>query len=116
VLACTETVTFVRLVKGADSDTYEKHVFSGVSWYNKTRIRTENAGVVYDNAVQIRIPAAAITTQALPAVGDYVIHGELPAGTQITKRADLEAYAPRKVMAVGDNRRGGLPHVAVIGQ
>lgn len=114
MLHCTETVTFVRLVKGADNDTYVATVFQGVSWFNKTRIKTENAGVVYDNAVQIRIPAAAITTQSLPQVGDYIVRGTVMG--EIARRSDIEAYAPRKVMAVGDNRRGGLPHVAVIGQ
>lgn len=114
MLACTETVTFVRLVKGTDTDTYEKIVFSGVSWFNKTRIRTENAGVVYDNAVQIRIPAASITTQSLPRVGDYIVRGTVTG--EIARRSDIEALSPRKVMAVGDNRRGGLSHVGVIGQ
>ncbi len=113
MLACTETVTFVRLVKGVDADTYETAEISGVSWFNKTRIRTENNGVVYNNAVQIRIPAARVSA-FLPAVGDFVVHGSISGS--IEKRSDLEPYKPRKVMAVGDNRRGGLPHVAVIGQ
>ncbi len=114
MLACTETVTFVRLVKGVDTDTYTVTAVTGASWFNKTRIKTENTGVVYDNAVQIRIPADALPASFLPAVGDYVVRGAVT-GT-ISKRADIEAYAPRKVVAVGDNRRGGLPHVAVIGQ
>jgi len=114
MLACTETVTFVRLVKGTDSDAYETITFSGVSWFDKTRIKTENSGMVYDNAVQIRIPAASITTEQLPAVGDFIVRGAVSGA--ITKRSDLEQYKPRRVMTVGDNRRGGLPHVAVIGQ
>lgn len=117
MLACTETVTFVRLVKDGDEDSYSCVRFDGVSWFEKTRIRVEGVGMVYDNALQIRIPAASIIDQPLPETGDYILHGALPEGAEITKRADLEAFHPRKVLAVGDNRRGrSRPHVAVIGK
>ncbi|MBR2716446.1 MAG: hypothetical protein IKD79_01755 [Oscillospiraceae bacterium] len=111
MLRCTETVSFVRLVKGTDGDRYISTRCDGVSWYDKTRIRTENGGVVYDNAVQIRIPAASVPAGWLPQVGDCAVRGGIR-GT-ISTCADMEAYAPRRVVAVGDNRRGGLPHVAV---
>lgn len=114
MLGCTETVTFVRLVKGKDDDAYETRTLSGVSWFNKTRIMAEGTGVVYDNVVYIRIPAEAMPADWLPAEGDHVFHGE-PSGS-ITTPAQLAAYKPRKVMTVGDNRRGGLPHVGVIGK
>ncbi len=113
MLACTETVTFIRLMKSGDEDTYMTTVFAGVSWFDRTRVRTEDTGLVYDNAVQIRIPAALVGDY-FPAVGDAVVRGEVT-GT-ILRRSDLEAYSPRKVVAVGDDRRGGLPHVSVIGQ
>ncbi len=113
MLACTETVTFIRRVSGADTDTYTTAVFSGVSWFDRTRVRAEDTGLVYDNAVQIRIPAALVG-DFFPDVGDAVVRGAVT-GT-ISRRSDLEAYSPRKVVAVGDDRRGGLPHVSVIGQ
>ena len=113
MLACDQVITVVRLVSG---EQYELIVFEGVSWYNKTRIKTEGAGVVYDNAVQIRIPAGAITTQPLPRVGDHVFPGRLGPGESILRAADLAARGARKIVAVGDNRRGGLPHVGGIGQ
>ena len=114
MLGCTETVTFVRLVKGEDDDAYEARTLSGVSWFNKTRIKAEGTGVVYDNVVYIRIPAKALPEDWLPAEGDHVFHGT-PGGS-ITTPAQLAAYKPRKVMTVGDNRRGRLPHVAVVGK
>ena len=114
MLACTETVSFVRLVKGEDDDAYAVTTISGVSWFNKTRIKAEGTGVVYDNVVYLRIPAAVLPAGWLPVEGDHVFLGE-PAG-EITTPAQLAGYQPRKVMTVGDNRRGRLAHVAVIGK
>lgn len=114
MLACTETVSFVRLVKGEDDDSYAVTTITGVSWFNKTRIKAEGTGVVYDNIVYIRIPAAALPADWLPAEGDHVFRGE-PTGAIMTP-AQLSVYKSRKVLTVGDNRRGRLAHVAVIGQ
>ena len=113
MLACTETVTFVRPVRGIDDDSYALTAVSGVSWFGKTRVTAEGAGVVFDSVLYLRIPAAALPTGFLPAVGDYVLRGE-PAG-EITGPGALAALGAREVLAVGDNRRGRLrPHVLVI--
>lgn len=114
MLACTETVSFVRLVKGEDDDAYVITTIRGVSWFNKTRIKAEGTGVVYDNVVYVRIPASALPGGWLPAEGDHVFLGRPSGG--ITTPAALAAYKPRKVLTVGDNRRGRLAHVAVIGK
>lgn len=116
MLGCTETVTFVRLVKRENDEYYLASVFDNVSWFEKTRIRSENTGVVYDNAVHIRIPAASIGSRELPKKGDHVIHGTFPLGAEANSPADLAKYGALKVLEVGDNRRGGLPHVVVIGK
>ena len=77
----------------------------------------ESTGLVFSNAVKVRIPASAIVDNVpLPEVGDHLIHGLLPVGTVLERPADLAPFHPWKVMAVADNRRGGLPHVAVVGQ
>ena len=65
----------------------------------------------------VRIPAAVLKDGApLPEVGDHIVHGALPDGTALERPADLARLHARKVMAVADNRRGGIPHVAVVGQ
>ena len=113
MLECNQTITLIK----CDGEAYTGQVFDGVSWYDKTKVRVEGAGLVFANATSIRIPAAAIApTALLPKVGDQVIHGRLPLDFTVERPADLAPYHPRKVVAVADNRRGGLPHVAVVGQ
>lgn len=113
MLACTETITVVRY----DDERYTATAISGVSWFNKTRVKLADNGLAFANTVSIRIPEEAITSETvLPAVGDHIILGALAEGEAISGPADLAARHARKVMAVGDNRRGRLPHVAVVGQ
>lgn len=113
MLVCDDAITLVK----CDGETYTATVIDGVSWYDKTQVKVEGSGLVFSNAVKIRIPASVIPDSApLPEVGDHLIHGLLPLGTTLERPADLAPFHPRKVMAVADNRRGGLPHVAVVGQ
>lgn len=112
MLACNETVTVVRY--DDDAEAYIATEFVGVSWFDKTQVKLEDKGLVFANAVKVRIPADVLGDKELPSVGDHVFLGA-PDG-EITTPAQLAAYHPRKIMAVGDNRRGGLPHVVVIGQ
>lgn len=112
MLGCTETVTIVH----CDGESYKAVSFSAASWFDKTQVKTEDKGLVFSNAVNVRIPAESIGAAALPQVGDHIIRGALPGGAAIERPADLAGYGARKIMAVGDNRRGGLAHVVVIGQ
>lgn len=113
MLGCDESVTLIK----CDDETYTFTTFEGVSWHDKTQIKVEGTGLVFANAVKIRIPAASVMPDGpLPEVGDHVVKGGLPEGATIDRLADLAPFSPRKVMAVGDNRRGGLPHLVVIGQ
>lgn len=110
MLACTDAITLVK----CDGEAYTATVIDRVSWYDKTQVKVEGTGLVFSNAVKVRIPASA--NAPLPEVGDYILRGTLPQGIVLEKPADLAPFHPRKVMAVADNRRGGLPHVAVVGQ
>lgn len=113
MLYCNDTVTLIKY----DGEGYTVSTLSGVSWYDRTQVKTENAGLVYANSVKVRIPTAALKDGApLPEVGDHIVHGALPDGVTIERPADLARLHARKVMAVADNRRGGIPHVAVVGQ
>ena len=107
MLVCTETVTFIR----CDGDGYALQTYSGVSWFAKTVVRLEGAGLVHADEVRIRIPASVLGADALPKVGDQVIHGAFDSVP--TKQSEIAAHHPRRVLGVGDNRRGGIPHVAV---
>lgn len=111
MLACDKTVTLIK----CDGETYTGTVIHGVSWFDQTSVKVEGTGMVFANATKIRIPAAVVP-QILPQVGDQLILGTLPLKLVIKKPADLAPYHPRKVMAVGDNRRGRLAHVVVICQ
>lgn len=113
MLFCSDSITLIK----CDGESYTVSTLSGVSWYDRTQVRTENTGLVYANSVKVRIPAAVIGENTpLPEVGDHIVHGALPDGVTIERPADLAALHARKVMAVADNRRGGIPHVAVVGQ
>lgn len=111
MLACNETVTLIH----CDGENYTTTTVDDVSWYDKTQIKVEGAGLVFSNAVMVRIPAAS-APDPLPVVGDQIIKGSLPVGKIIERPADIAPYHPRKIMTVGDNRRGRLTHVVVIGQ
>lgn len=110
---CDETVMLVK----CDGEEYTTYAIDGASWFDKTQVKLENTGLVFANAVKVRIPAEALSEDMpMPEEGDHIFHGALPEGVSLRTPAELAAYNPRKVMAVGDNRRGGLPHVVVIGQ
>ncbi len=47
---------------------------------------------------------------------ENLILGTLLLGIVAEKPAALAPYNPRKIMGVGDNRRGSLPHLAVVCQ
>jgi hypothetical protein len=111
MLMCDKTVTVVK----CDGEIYTLTVIVGVSWFTKTEVVTDTAGsggLKYANTLKVRIPAAVVP-DALPEVGDQIILGALPPSATIEKPADLKPYAPRKIMGVGDNMRGGLPHIAL---
>jgi len=106
MLHCDKTITVIK----CDGESYTKTVIVGVSWFDKHQIKLEGSGIAPVNLVQIRIPAA-VCPDVLPATDDVIALGEITA--EITKPADLKPYRHVKVMSVGDNRRGGTPHVAV---
>ena len=109
MLQCSDTITIIR----CSGDSYTSTVIRGVSWYDKTQIKQESTGMTYANVVKIRIPEDVLPDTP-PNVGDLVIRGTMAAAP--TSPADIAPYKPRKIMAVGDNLRGGLPHVAVIAE
>lgn len=110
-LACTETVTLVRHVQTPDGDSYEKETIHGVSWYEKTGCTLSSAGEQPDASVIVRIPADAAPAE-LPALGDYLIKGQLPPRISIDRGslAQLNAF---RISKVGNNLREHLPHVVV---
>lgn len=111
MLACDKTITLIK----CDGETYTGTVIQGVSWFDQASVKVEGTGMVFANATKVRIPAYVVP-QILPQVGDQLILGTLPLGFVVKKPADLAPFQPRKVMAVGDNRRGRLSHVLVICQ
>lgn len=111
MVGCTETVTLVK----CDGEVYTATVIEGVSWFDKVQVKLESTGLVFANATKVRIPAASIPA-VLPEVKDQIIRGRLPLGLVVEKPADLAPFNPRKVMAVGDNRRGRLGHLVVVCQ
>lgn len=108
MLACDRTVTLVRYADGA----YTCTTISGVSVYAKIETAVQDKGMVAAEVAKIRIPEKALPDGYMPRNGDFVILSG--AVESIGSRAELEQYAYTSVLAVADNRRGGLPHVAVV--
>lgn len=111
MLMCNETVTLVR---GTGAG-YTVQEISNASWYDKTIVSIENNGLAYANMVKVRIPEADLSgLSILPEVGDHIVRGALT--TAPTTPAELATHSPRKIIRVGDNRRGKFPHLEVEGR
>lgn len=112
LLACTETVTLVRVLHMPDGDSYERETLHGCSWYEKTGGSLSAFGEQPNASVIVRIPADVAPVQ-LPAIGDYLIKGNLPPRTQVDpgNLARLNAF---RISEVGNNLRKPLPHVVVM--
>lgn len=108
MLACDRTVTLVRYAEGV----YTCTAISGVSVYSKIETTVQNKGMTAAEVMKIRIPVGVLPKGYMPQCGDFVILDAMAAS--ISSRAELEAYCYASVLAVADNRRGGLPHVAVV--
>lgn len=109
MLACDETVTLIR----CDGETYTCTPLEGVSWYDKTVVVREDRGLTFANAVKVRIPAAVLEAAGVtPETGDHIVRGT---ASGVGTPAQLAALSPRKIMTVGDNRRGRFPHVLLVG-
>lgn len=106
MLMCDETITLVR----SNGMTYTWETISGVSWYDKAVAAMQDRGLAITRITKIRIPASRLPDM-LPQAGDLVIRGEGP--KTISGLKDLDGYIYAKVMEVSDNRRGGLPHMAL---
>lgn len=113
MLVCTETITLVQQEEGVESDTYRCTVIDGASWYDRAKVVLQEHGLTALRETKIRIPEQVLPPGVFPQEGDFVVRGATSEITQIVELADYEAI---RVMAVGDNRRGRLSHVLVIGQ
>ena len=107
MLACDKTVTLVR----CDGEGYACTVIEGVSWFEKLQVTVQDTGLASANTIKVRIPAARVPADTLPQTGDILILGAVSA--PLERPADLDKYRHAKIMGVGDNRRGRLPHLAV---
>ena len=108
MLACDRTVTAVHYADGA----YKCSVLHGVSIYDRIETAVQDKGMVAAEALKIRIPERVLPVGFMPECGDFVIIDAVV--DSIGSRAELEQYRYASVLAVADNRRGGLPHVAVM--
>lgn len=106
MLMCDEIITLVR----PDGMHYKSEVVSGVSWYDKAVVALQDRGLAASRVTKIRIPADRLP-KMLPKTGDLVVRGKGP--DNISGLKDLDGYIYAKVMEVSDNRRGGLPHMAL---
>ena len=110
MLGCTETVTLVHHIKD-DEDTFICQKIDKASWFSKVTISTSADGAKPVNTFEVRL--FGDLTGVEPSLGDYVVKGII---NHIEKPADLKNTVYFRITAIGDNRRGGLPHWRVSGQ
>lgn len=104
MIACDQTITFIKHITETDSDTYNCVTVAGASWYAKTVITTSGDGAKPANTYEVRVFGNADIS---PAPGDYVARGIVES---IKKPSELKAIEHFRITSVGDNRRGSLPH------
>lgn len=110
MLACNETVTLIHHDKGVDGDTYICTVLEGASWHKRNTITTSGDGAKPVNTYEARIMTSNNIEAAL---GDYIARGKVKG---IEKPSDLVGLDKFRITAIGDNRRGILPHWRFSGQ
>ena len=110
LIGCTETVTLVHHIKD-DEDTYECHTVGRASWFSKNTITTSGDGAKPVNTFEVRVFGEFLGVE--PSLGDYVVKGIV---NNIEAPNDLKNKVYFRITAIGDNRRGGLPHWRVSGQ
>lgn len=110
MIGCTETVTLIHHIKD-DEDTYICQTVNKASWFSKVTISTSSEGAKPVNTFEARL--FGDLTGVEPSLGDYVVKGIIK---HFEKLADLKNTDYFRITAIGDNRRGGLPHWRVSGQ
>lgn len=116
MLACTETITHIRLRydRKTDAEEYICTAIHGVSWFGKLIATPENKGLTGAAKITVRIPEDAMPDISIRK-GDFIVRGAVDA---IEKQADLKGLEYFTVLSVGDNRRSrrkDLRHWAVSG-
>lgn len=110
MLMCNQTITIIHHVKGVDNDTYICTPHGEASWFKKRAITTDGDGAKPSNTYETRIMGSDEISVAL---GDYVVLGIVSA---VEKLSDINSLDHFRITAIGDNRRGGLPHWRLTGQ
>lgn len=103
MLACTESITHIRLThdKDRDMDFYICTPIEGVSWFGKLIATPENKGLTGAVKVTVRIPEDKMPDIVIKR-GDFVVRGTVES---IEKQCDLKGLEYFAVLSVGDNRR-----------
>ena len=110
LLGCTETVTLVHHLKD-DEDTYTCTIVKSASWFKRLAITSSADGAKVGNTYDSRLFGEVVGVT--PSPGDYLVRGIVE---NVEKPSDLKGLEHFRITAVGDNRRGGLPHWRVSGQ
>lgn len=113
MLNCNEVLTVVQKEYDSvqDMDVYRCTLINGASWFKKSIVQLEETGLKSVDVIKIRIPAKNMPDMEIK-VNDYVVRGSADG---IRKAEDIEKYEYCAVKSMADNRRGGIPHVAVTG-
>lgn len=106
MLACDRIVTVVHY----DGENYVPTVIEGVSVHQKVEHTVSDRGKAAAVVATIRIPETALP-ERLPEAGDFVVFDR---AEEIADRRAIEQYGHTVVISVGDNRRGGVPHIKLV--
>ena len=110
MLECKNTVTVIHHDKSTDDDLYSCTVYHNASWFKRNTIAISEKGARPSNSYECRIMGK---NDVVVALGDIVALGVVE---NYESKSDLDGIDYFSVSAIGDNRRGYLPHWRVSGQ
>lgn len=109
MLGCDNIITLIHHNRD-DDDTYICTVLKNASWFKKITIATTGEGAKPTNTYEARV-MGDMDINVSP--GDFVALGEVES---VETRSDFEHLDHFRITAIGDNRRGGMPHWRFSGQ
>lgn len=113
MLGCNKTITLVRHIETADSDSYTAAVINGIGYTAETKLQQDGKTIVGADTVTVTIPQEV--TDIVPIKDDHIVLGKLEQPPESLAKLKKCGMPVHRVIAVNDYRGDILGHWEVIG-
>lgn len=113
MLGCNKTITLIRHIETADSDSYTATVINGVGYTKETKLQQDGKAIVGADAVTVTIPQEVINI--IPIKDDRIVLGRLDEPPKSLAKLKDCGLPVHRVIAVNDYRGDILGHWELIG-